>query len=37
MSPLTLIFLVPLLAALVLALIPRNFRFAIRGLALLDA
>jgi NADH-quinone oxidoreductase subunit M len=35
MSPLTLIFLVPLLAALVLALIPRNFRFAIRGLALL--
>src|SRR5580704_3579093 len=35
MSPLTLIFLVPLLAALLLALIPRNFRFAIRGLALL--
>jgi NADH-quinone oxidoreductase subunit M len=37
MSPLTLIFLVPLLAALVLALIPRSFRFAIRGLALLAA
>jgi NADH-quinone oxidoreductase subunit M len=35
MSPLTLIFLLPLLAALVLALIPRNFRFAIRSLALL--
>jgi NADH-quinone oxidoreductase subunit M len=35
MSPLTLIFGVPLLAALVLALIPRNFRFAIRCLALL--
>jgi NADH-quinone oxidoreductase subunit M len=35
MSPLTLIFLLPLLAALALALIPRNFRFAIRGLALL--
>jgi NADH-quinone oxidoreductase subunit M len=37
MSPLTLIFLLPLLAALVLALIPRNFRFVIRGLALLAA
>jgi NADH-quinone oxidoreductase subunit M len=37
MSPLTFIFLVPLAAALVLALIPRNFRFAIRGLALLAA
>jgi NADH-quinone oxidoreductase subunit M len=35
MSPLTLIFLLPLLAALALALIPRNFRFAIRSLALL--
>jgi NADH-quinone oxidoreductase subunit M len=35
MSPLTLIFLIPLLAALVLALIPRNYRFAIRCLALL--
>jgi NADH-quinone oxidoreductase subunit M len=35
MSPLTLIFLGPLLAALVLILIPRNFRFAIRSLALL--
>ena len=37
MSPLTLIFLVPLLTALVLALIPRNFRFGIRLLALLAA
>jgi len=37
MSPLTLIFVLPLLGALVLALIPRNFRFAIRGLALLAA
>ena len=37
MSPLTLIFAVPLAAALVLAMIPRNFRFAIRGLALLAA
>ncbi len=37
MSPLTLIFLVPLLTAVVLALIPRNFRFVIRGLALLAA
>jgi len=35
MSPLTLIFAVPLLAAVVLAFIPRNFRFAIRCLALL--
>jgi len=35
MSPLTFIFLVPLVAALVLALIPGNFRFAIRSLALL--
>jgi len=35
MSPLTIIFLVPLLTAVVLALIPRNFRFVIRGLALL--
>jgi NADH-quinone oxidoreductase subunit M len=35
MSPLTLIFLLPLLAALILALIPRNFRFVIRSLALL--
>src|SRR5580658_9915282 len=37
MSPLTIIFLAPLVAALVLALIPRNFRFVIRGLALLAA
>jgi NADH-quinone oxidoreductase subunit M len=35
MSPLTLIFILPLLAVLVLALIPRNFRFAIRIVALL--
>ncbi|HEV7928376.1 MAG TPA: NADH-quinone oxidoreductase subunit M, partial [Verrucomicrobiae bacterium] len=35
MSPLTLIFILPLLAALGLALIPRNFRFAIRIIALL--
>jgi NADH-quinone oxidoreductase subunit M len=35
MSPLTLIFIIPLLAALLLALIPANFRFAIRCLALL--
>ncbi len=35
MSPLTLIFGLPLLAALLLALVPRNFRFAIRSLALL--
>ncbi len=35
MSPLTLIFLLPLLTALVLALVPRQFRFAIRCLALL--
>src|SRR5271168_1042964 len=35
MSPLTLIFLLPLLAALVLILVPRNFRVVIRGLALL--
>ena len=35
MSPLTLIFLVPLLGAMLLALMPRNFRFAIRSLALL--
>ncbi len=34
MSPLTLIFLVPLVAVLVIALIPGNFRFAIRLLAL---
>jgi NADH-quinone oxidoreductase subunit M len=37
MSPLTLIFLVPLLGALFLALVPRNFWFAIRALALLAA
>jgi NADH-quinone oxidoreductase subunit M len=35
MSPLTLIFVLPLGMALVLALIPRNFRFAIRSLTLL--
>jgi NADH-quinone oxidoreductase subunit M len=35
MSPLTLIFGLPLLAALLLALVPRNYRFAIRALALL--
>ena len=35
MSPLTLIFLLPLLAALLIGLIPRNYRFAIRSLALL--
>lgn len=35
MSPLTVIFIVPLLGALLLALIPRNFRFVIRSLALL--
>jgi NADH-quinone oxidoreductase subunit M len=35
MSPLTFIFGLPLLAALVMALIPRNFRFVIRFLALL--
>jgi NADH-quinone oxidoreductase subunit M len=35
MSPLTLIFGLPLLAALLLALVPRNYRFAIRTLALL--
>ena len=35
MSPLTVIFVVPLLGALLLALIPRNFRFVIRSLALL--
>src|SRR5580658_7049380 len=34
MSPLTLIFLLPLLAALVVALIPRNIRFGIRLVAL---
>jgi NADH-quinone oxidoreductase subunit M len=35
MSPLTLIFGLPLVAALLLALVPRNYRFAIRALALL--
>jgi len=35
LSPLTCIFGLPLLAALLLALIPRNFRFVIRSLALL--
>ena len=35
LSPLTCIFGLPLLAALLLALIPRNFRFLIRSLALL--
>jgi NADH-quinone oxidoreductase subunit M len=35
MSPLTVIFVVPLLGALLIALIPRNFRFVIRSLALL--
>jgi NADH-quinone oxidoreductase subunit M len=35
MSPLTLIFCLPLAAALVILLIPGNFRFVIRGVALL--
>ena len=35
MSILTTIFLVPLLGALLIALIPRNYRFVIRGIALL--
>jgi len=35
MSPLTLIFLLPLAAALLMAVIPRNFVVAIRGLALM--
>jgi NADH-quinone oxidoreductase subunit M len=35
MSPLTYIFGLPLLAAMLIVVIPRNFRFVIRGLALL--
>lgn len=35
MSPLTYIFLLPLLAALLILLIPRNFKFVIRSVALL--
>src|ERR1043165_6404339 len=35
MSPLTYIFLLPLLAALLILFIPRNFRFVIRSMALL--
>src|SRR5579864_6577776 len=37
MSPLTTIFLTPLIAAGLIVLIPRNFRFVIRSLALLAA
>ena len=35
MSPLTVIFVVPLLGALLIGLVPRNYRFVIRSLALL--
>jgi NADH-quinone oxidoreductase subunit M len=35
MSPLTLIFVLPLAAALLILIIPRNYRFVIRGVALL--
>jgi NADH-quinone oxidoreductase subunit M len=35
MSPLTYIFLLPMLGALLILLIPRNYRFVIRGVALL--